>query len=108
MKILIVSINAGGGHTTAMYSLLLSLQRFAPYVNIEHFISPNRTLEHVHRLAYTKASYLYNAFYKATAQSTALHKAYFGVTYSSIRSFYSELAPRLGEYDAIISTHFMQ
>jgi hypothetical protein len=42
------------------------------------------------------------------AHSTALHKAYFGVTYSSIRSFYSELAPLLGDYDAVISTHFMQ
>jgi UDP-N-acetylglucosamine:LPS N-acetylglucosamine transferase len=108
MKILIVSVNAGGGHTTAMYSLLLSLQRFAPDVHVEYFTSPNQTLEHIHRLAYTKAAYLYNAFYKATAQHTALHKAYFGVTYSSIRSFYSELAPLLGAYDAVISTHFMQ
>jgi UDP-N-acetylglucosamine:LPS N-acetylglucosamine transferase len=108
MKILIVSVNAGGGHITAMYSLLLSLQLFAPDVNVEYFISPNQTLEHIHRLVYTKAAYLYNAFYKATAQHTALHKAYFGVTYSSIRSFYSELAPLLGEYDAVISTHFMQ
>ena len=73
-----------------------------------HFTSPNRALEHIHRLAYTKGAYLYNAFYKATAHSTALRKAYFGVTYPSIRSFYSELAPLLGEYDAVISTHFMQ
>jgi|RhiMetdeSRZDD1v2_1073273.scaffolds.fasta_scaffold223569_1 UDP-N-acetylglucosamine:LPS N-acetylglucosamine transferase len=108
MKILVVSVNAGGGHTTAMHSLLLSLQQFAPYVSVEHYISPNRVLEHIHRLAYTKGAYLYNAFYKATAHSTALRKAYFGVTYSSIRSFYSELAPLLGEYDVIISTHFMQ
>ena len=108
MKILIVSVNAGGGHTTAMYSLLLSLQRFAPYANVEYFISPNRVLERIHRLAYTKASYLYNAFYKATAHSTALRQAYFGVMCPSIRSFYSELAPLLGEYDTVISTHFMQ
>src|SRR5262245_34351080 len=108
MKILIVSVNAGAGHTTAMHSLLLSLQRFAPEVTVEHFISPNRALEHLHRLAYTKGAYLYNAFYKATAHSIALRKAYFGVTYPSIRSFYSELAPLLGEYDAVISTHFMQ
>ncbi len=108
MKILIVSVNAGGGHTTAMYSLLLSLQRFAPDVNVGYFASPNRTLEHIHRLAYTKASYLYKAFYNATGHSTVWHKAYFGVTYSSIRSFYNELAPLLGEYDAVISTHFMQ
>jgi len=91
-----------------MYSLLLSLQRFAPDVNVGYFASPNRTLEHIHRLAYTKASYLYKAFYNATGHSTVWHKAYFGVTYSSIRSFYSELAPLLGEYDAVISTHFMQ
>ena len=108
MKILLVSVNAGGGHTAAMYSLLLSLQRFAPYVNVEYFTSPNRILEHMHRFAYTKGSYLYNALYKATAQSTALRKAYFGVTYPSIRSFYSQLAPLLGAYDAVISTHFMQ
>jgi hypothetical protein len=108
MKILLVSVNAGGGHTAAMYSLLLSLQRFAPYVNVEYLTSPNRILEQMHRLAYTKGSYLYNAFYKATAQSTALRKAYFGVTYPSIRSFYSQLAPLLGAYDAVISTHFMQ
>src|SRR6266478_1209088 len=99
MKILIVSVNAGGGHTTAMHSLLLSLQRFAPYVSVEHYISPNRVLEHIHRLAYTKGPYLYNAFYKATAYSTTLRKAYFGVTYASIRSLCSELAPLLGEYD---------
>src|SRR5215831_11199195 len=108
MKILIVSVNAGGGHTTAMHSLLLSLQRFAPDVSVEQYISPNRVLEHIHRLAYTKGAYLYNAFYKAMAHSTALHKAYFGVTYSSIRSFYGQLAPLLGEYDVVISTHFMQ
>jgi hypothetical protein len=108
MKILLVSVNAGGGHTAAMYSLLLSLQRFASYVNVEYVTSPNRILEQMHRLAYTKGSYLYNAFYKATAQSTALRKAYFGVTYPSIRSFYSQLAPLLGAYDAVISTHFMQ
>jgi UDP-N-acetylglucosamine:LPS N-acetylglucosamine transferase len=108
MKILIVSVNAGGGHTTAMHSLLLSLQQFAPYVNVEYFTSPNRVLEHMHRLAYTKGAYLYNAFYKATAQSTALRKAYFGVTSPSIRSFYRELLPLLGEYDAVLSTHFMQ
>jgi hypothetical protein len=108
MKILIVSVNSGGGHTTAMYSLLLSLQRFAPYVNVESFTSPNRVLEHLHRLAYTKGSSLYNAFYKAMAHSTALRKAYFGVTSPSIRSLYRELAPLLGGYDAVISTHFMQ
>src|SRR5215510_2990816 len=100
MKILIVSVNAGGGHTTAMYSLLLSLQRFAPDVNVESFISPGRVLEHIHRLAYTKGSYLYNAFYKATAHSTALRKAYFGVMSPSLRSFYSEFVPLLGAYDA--------
>src|SRR5262249_28983928 len=108
MKILIVSVNAGGGHTTAMYSLLLSLQRFAPYVDVEHFISRNRELELVHRLAYTKCPYLYNAFYKATAYSTALRKVYFEVMAPSIRSFYSEFAPVLGKYDVVISTHFMQ
>jgi hypothetical protein len=108
MKILIVSVNAGGGHKAAMHSLVLSLQRFAPDVNVGSFTSPTRILEHIHRLAYTKGSYLYNAFYKATAHSTALRQAYFGVTYPSIRSFCSELAPLLGEYDAVISTHFMQ
>ncbi len=108
MNVLIVSVNAGGGHTAAMHSLLLSLQRFAPDVNVASLTSPNRLLEPIHRLAYTKGSYLYNAFYKATAHSTALRKAYFGVTYPSIRSFYSELAPLLGEYEAVISTHFMQ
>jgi hypothetical protein len=108
MKILIVSVNAGGGHTTAMYSLLLSLQRFTPYVSVEHYVSPNRVLEHIHRLVYTKGAYLYNVFYKATAHSAILRKAYFSVTYASIRSFYSELAPLLGAYDAVISTHFMQ
>lgn len=108
MKIFIVSVNAGGGHTTAMHSLLLSLQRFAPDVNVEYFTSPNRSLEHMHRLTYTKGAYVYNAFYRATARSTALRKAYFGMTSPSIRSFYSELAPLLGQYDAVISTHFMQ
>jgi hypothetical protein len=108
MNILIVSVNAGGGHTAAMHSLLLSLQRFAPDVNVASLTSPNRILEPIHRLAYTKGSYLYNAFYKATAHSTALCKAYFAVTYPSIRSFSSELAPLLGEYEAVISTHFMQ
>src|SRR5215510_15581310 len=108
MKILIVSVNAGGGHTAAMYSLLLSLQRFAPYVDVDCFTSSNRVLEHIHRLAYTKGVYLYNAFYKATAHSTALRKAYFGVSYPSIRALYSELAPLLDAYDAVISTHFMQ
>ncbi len=83
MKILIVSVNAGGGHTTAMHSLLLSLQRFAPYVDVEYFISSNRELEHLHRFAYTTCPYLYNAFYKATAYSTALRKAYFRVMASS-------------------------
>ncbi len=108
MKILIVSVNAGGGHTAAMYSLLLSLQRFAPYVDVEYFISRNGELEHLHRFAYTTCPYLYNAFYKATAYSTALRKAYFRVMASSIRAFYSELAPVLGEYEVVISTHFMQ
>jgi hypothetical protein len=91
-----------------MHSLLLSLQRFAPAVSVEQYISPNRALEHIHRLAYTKGAYLYSAFYKATAYSTALHKAYFGMTYASIRSFSSELAPLLDAYDVVISTHFMQ
>jgi hypothetical protein len=108
MHILIVSVNAGGGHTTAMHSLLLSLQHFAPEVSVEQYISPNRALEHLHRLAYTKGAALYHTCYKATAHSPALRKAYFGVTSSSIRSFASELAPRLGAYDAVISTHFMQ
>jgi UDP-N-acetylglucosamine:LPS N-acetylglucosamine transferase len=108
MKILIVSVNAGGGHTAAMYSLLLSLQQFAPCVSVECFTSPNRALEHLHRLAYTKGAALYNAFYKATAHSTALRKAYFGMTYSSIRAFSNELAPLMDEYDVVISTHFMQ
>jgi hypothetical protein len=108
MKIFITSVNAGGGHTAAMYSLLLSLQQFAPFVDVEYFTSPNRSLEHLHRFAYTKGAYLYNAFYKATAHSTALRQAYFGVTYPSIQSFCSQLAPRLRAYDAVISTHFMQ
>ncbi len=72
------------------------------------FTSPDRVLEHIHRLAYTKGASLYQAFYKATAHSTVLRKAYFGMTYSSIRAFCSELAPLMGEYDAVISTHFMQ
>jgi len=108
MKILIVAVNAGGGHTAAMYSLLLSLQRFAPDVSVEYFISPHRLLEHMHRLVSTKGAALYNAFYTATAHSTALRQAYFGAAYPSIRSFRSELEPLLGEYDAVISTHFMQ
>jgi UDP-N-acetylglucosamine:LPS N-acetylglucosamine transferase len=108
MNILIVSVNAGGGHTAAMHSLLRSLQRFAPDVNVASLTSPNRILESIHRLAYTQGSALYNAFYKATAYSTACRQAYFGVTYPSIRSFSSALAPLLGEYDAVISTHFMQ
>ena len=89
MKILIVSVNAGGGHTAAMYSLLLSLQQFAPYVDVECFTNPDRVLEHIHRLAYTKGASLYQAFYKATAHSTVLRKVYFGMTYSSIRAFCS-------------------
>jgi len=108
MKILIVSVNAGGGHTAAMYSLLLSLQRFAPYVGVECFTSPNRVLEPLHRLAYTHGASLYNVVYKATAHSTALRKMYFGMVYSSIRAFSGELAPLMGQYDAVISTHFMQ
>jgi hypothetical protein len=108
MNILIVSVNAGGGHTAAMHSLLRSLQRFAPDVNVASLTSPNRILESIHRLAYTQGSSLYNAFYKAMAHSTALRKAYFGVTYPSIRSFSSALAPLLGAYEAVISTHFMQ
>src|SRR5438876_11732691 len=97
----IVSVNAGGGHTAAMYSLVLSLQYFAPDVNVEYFISPHRLLEHMHRLASTKGSALYNAFYKATVHSTALRQAYFGVTYPSIRSFRSELAPSWGCREAV-------
>jgi UDP-N-acetylglucosamine:LPS N-acetylglucosamine transferase len=108
MKILIVSVNAGGGHTAAMYSLLLSLQRFAPDVDVACFTSSNRALEHIHRLAYTHGASLYNGFYKATAHSTTLRKVYFGMMYSSIRAFSSELAPLMGQYDAVISTHFMQ
>ena len=108
MNILIVSVNAGGGHTAAMHSLRRSLQRFAPDVNVAYLTSLNRLLESIHRLVYTQGSALYNAFYKATAHSTALCKAYFGVTYPSIWSFSSTLAPLLGEYDAVISTHFMQ
>jgi hypothetical protein len=91
-----------------MHSLLLSLQHFAPAVNVASFTSPNRILEHIHRLTYTKGAALYNAFYKATAYSTALRKAYFGMMYPSIQSFSSELAPLMGQYDAVISTHFMQ
>lgn len=108
MKILLVSVNAGGGHTTAMYSLLLSLQRFAPDVHVEYFTSHNRALERMHRLAYTKGAGLYNAFYQAAARSPALRQAYFSAMSPSIRSFSSELTPLLGEYDAVISTHFMQ
>lgn len=108
MHILIVSINAGGGHTAAMHSLVRSLQRFAPAVNVTSLTSPNRLLEPLHRLAYTKGAYLYNAFYHATAHSPALCKAYFAVTYPSIRSLSRALAPLIGTYEAVISTHFMQ
>jgi hypothetical protein len=74
MKILIVSVNAGGGHTTAMYSLLLSLQHFAPDVYVEYFTSPNRVLEHMHRVAYTKGSYLssHNDFHNSSKLTPAV------------------------------------
>jgi UDP-N-acetylglucosamine:LPS N-acetylglucosamine transferase len=108
MRILIVSVNAGGGHTTAMHSLRLALQHWAPEVQVETFVSSQRLLEQMHRLAYRRCACVYHALYKATAHSAALRKAYFRAVSPSIQSFAHELTPLLDQYDAVISTHFMQ
>lgn len=110
MKILLVSLQAGGGHRAALDSLKQSLQRFTPHVHVESFISATTRLDHAHRLAYTTSPRLYDLVYNATAQRALWHRLFFTMTWPLIRDVYNELIAHgaLHSYDAVISTHFMQ
>lgn len=109
LKVVIVSLTAGGGHKTAMYSLGQSLQAFAPQVSAEYYLSPSQKLEHTHRIVYTKFVRLYNLGYRLIEYPLPqlLYRFFSG---SLVREIREELRPLMlrTDIEVIISTHFMQ
>jgi len=107
-QVVIVSVAAGGGHKTAMYSLGQSLARFAPSLVPTYFESHIEDLEKAHRVVYSKFTRAYDFFYDMT-DNDWLRRLYFMTTSALVAKMKAEMRP-LFDSDArlIISTHFMQ
>lgn len=108
-KVTIVSITAGGGHKTAMYSLGQMLERFAPSVEAAYYQSPDEDLERTHRIIYTTFAPLYNLAYKAMDNERVqeISKLLFAAgTQERMREMRPIVEDRTNRL--IISTHLMQ
>jgi hypothetical protein len=108
-KVLIVTLAAGGGHKTAMFSLARALQTFAPHIEVECFESGSQVLDSVHRSIYTKAEMFYDLLYRS-ADNDTLREIYSLFTQPARKELAAELRPLMldAETEVIISTHFLQ
>jgi UDP-N-acetylglucosamine:LPS N-acetylglucosamine transferase len=108
-KVLIVTLAAGGGHKTAMFSIARALQTFAPHIEVECFESSAQVLDSVHRSIYTKAEMFYDLLYRS-ADNDTLREFYSLFTQPVRKQLAVELRPLMqdAETEVIISTHFLQ
>jgi hypothetical protein len=108
-KVLIVTLAAGGGHKTAMFSIARALQTFAPHIEVECFESSAQVLDSVHRSIYTKAEMFYDLLYRS-ADNDTLREIYSLFTQPVRKELAAELRPLMldAETEVIISTHFLQ
>jgi UDP-N-acetylglucosamine:LPS N-acetylglucosamine transferase len=108
-KVIIVTLAAGGGHKTAMFSIARALQTFAPHINVECFESEAQVLDSVHRSIYTKAEGFYDLLYRS-ADNDALREVYSLFTQPVRKELAAEMRPLIedAETEVIISTHFLQ
>ncbi|TAE28604.1 MAG: hypothetical protein EAZ92_07895 [Candidatus Kapaibacterium sp.] len=108
-KVLIVTLAAGGGHKTAMFSIERALRTFAPHLDVECFESTAQVLDSMHRSIYTKAETFYDLLYRS-ADNDTLREIYGLFTQPVRKELAAELRPLIAnaETEVIISTHFLQ
>jgi len=108
-RVAVVSVAAGGGHKTAMVSIARTLSEHAPTLEVECFESTVESLDALHRNSYTFNEGFYDALYKAGDL-----KVVQDVSSMFLSSIVKEVADEFrsamlsGNYDTIISTHFVQ
>jgi UDP-N-acetylglucosamine:LPS N-acetylglucosamine transferase len=108
-RVVVVSVAAGGGHKTAMVSIARTLSEHAPTLEVECFESTVESLDALHRNSYTFNEGFYDALYKAGDLKVVQDVS--SVFLSSIvKEVADEFRPFMlsGNYDTIISTHFVQ
>lgn len=108
-KVLIVTLAAGGGHKTAMFSIARALQTFAPHIEVECFESNAQVLDAMHRTIYTKVETFYDLLYRS-ADNDTLREIYSLFTQPVRKELAAELRTVMenAETEVIISTHFLQ
>lgn len=108
-KVFIVTLAAGGGHKTAMFSIERALRTFVPHIQVECFESTAQVLDSVHRSIYTKAEAFYDLLYRS-ADNDTLREIYSLFTQPVRKELAAELRPLMEDADTevIISTHFLQ
>ncbi len=108
-RVLVLSVAAGGGHKAAMFSIERSLHEYSPKLEVDCFESKVESLDIVHRNSYTNES-LYNIMYRLCDRSKFMQDLTYVFLAPIVNAVVAELRPILltGNYDAIISTHFLQ
>lgn len=108
-RVVVVSVAAGGGHKTAMVSIARTLKEHTPTLEVDCFESTVESLDALHRNSYTFNEGFYDALYKAGDLKVVQDVS--SVFLSPIvKEVADEFRPIMlsGNYDAIISTHFVQ
>lgn len=108
-KVVIMSVAAGGGHKTAMLSIARTLSEYAPSLEVECFESKVESLDALHRNSYTLNEGLYDALYKV-GDLQVVQDVWSVIFLPLMKKLMDEFRPLMqsGEYDVIISTHFVQ
>lgn len=108
-RVVIMSVAAGGGHKTAMVSIARTLREHTPTLEVECFESTVESLDVLHRNSYTFNEGIYDALYKVGDLKVVQEVSSMFLA-PLVNEVAEEFRPLMmsGNYDAIISTHFVQ
>lgn len=108
-RVVVVSVAAGGGHKTAMVSIARTLSEHAPMLEVDCFESKVESLDALHRNSYTFNEGFYDALYKAGDLKVVQDVSSVFLA-PILKEVADEFRPLMlsGQYDVIISTHFVQ
>ncbi len=108
-RVVVMSVAAGGGHKTAMVSIARTLRDHTPSLEVDCFESKLESLDALHRNSYTFNEGIYDALYKVGDLKLVQDVSSMFLA-PIINEVAEEFRPTMlaGNYDTIISTHFVQ
>jgi hypothetical protein len=66
-KIVITSLNAGGGHKTAMYSLGNIIEKYCTDVTVKYFVSETDAIDKQHQIYVNYLPWAYEVVYRVSS-----------------------------------------